>query len=422
MKNENKQYDLIVIGGGPAGMMTSVIAAKDGASVLLLEKNDSLGKKLKLTGGGRCNITNNQINPKDFLEVFGENKKFLFSPFSQFAVKETMNFFEKNGLSLITEARNRVFPKSQKAVDVFNLLEKLMRKNGVEILTNRQVVKINQSGDDTKIITSIKTKKGEEFFAKNFAIATGGASAPKTGSTGDGFRFLQKLGHTIKKPNPNVVPLKTDSKILHDISGTSWSFCKIRFIQDNKTAFSKTGKILFTHFGLSAPLILNSSYEVKQLLKKGEVFASIDLFPDTEEPDLNRKLWRLFEKNKNKKLKNVLPDFLQKQLANAILQYFPEELANKDINEISKDERKALVKKMKNLKMQITGTLGLEKAVIADGGLVLEEVNFSNMTSKLYSNLYVLGDILNINRPSGGYSLQLCWTTGYVAGKDIKNS
>ncbi len=422
MKNENKQYDLIVIGGGPAGMMTSVIAAKDGASVLLLEKNDSLGKKLKLTGGGRCNITNNQINPKDFLEVFGENKKFLFSPFSQFAVKETMNFFEKNGLSLVTEARNRVFPKSQKAVDVFNLLEKLMRKNGVEILTNRQVVKINQSGDDTKIITSIKTKKGEEFFAKNFAIATGGASAPKTGSTGDGFRFLQKLGHTIKKPNPNVVPLKTDSKILHDISGTSWSFCKIRFIQDNKTAFSKTGKILFTHFGLSAPLILNSSYEVKQLLKKGEVFASIDLFPDTEEPDLNRKLWRLFEKNKNKKLKNVLPDFLQKQLANAILQYFPEELANKDINEISKDERKALVKKMKNLKMQITGTLGLEKAVIADGGLVLEEVNFSNMTSKLYSNLYVLGDILNINRPSGGYSLQLCWTTGYVAGKDIKNS
>ena len=419
---ENKKiYDLIIIGGGPAGMMMSITAAKDGASVLLLEKNTELGKKLKITGGGRCNITNKELDNKKFLENFGDSKKFLFSPFAKFSVKDTLTFFEKNNLPLTVEARNRVFPKSQKATDVFKTLEKIMRNNGVKILTNQQVIKIKKidSSNGKNILDSVKTKSGETFFGKNFAIATGGVAHSETGSTGDGFKFLERLGHTIKKPNPNIVPLKTDSEILHKISGTSWSFCKIRFIQNKKTEISKKGKILFTHFGLSAPLILNSSYEVRNLLKNGVVEASIDLFPDTEEPELDRKLWRLFEKNQTKKLKNVLPELLQKKLAEAILEYFPKELSNKQINEVSKEERKKIVKKMKNLTMQIIDTLGLNKAVIADGGLILNEVNFSNMSSKLYPNLYVLGDVLNINRPSGGFSLQLCWTTGYVAGKDI---
>jgi predicted Rossmann fold flavoprotein len=182
----------------------------------------------------------------------------------------------------------------------------------------------------------------------------------------------------------------------------------VRFIQDEKTKIKKTGKILFTHFGLSAPMILNSAFEVKKLLENGRVFASIDLFPDSEENALDKKLLRLFEKNKNKKLKNVLPEFLQKNLAEAILNHFTKIFANKEINEISKDERKDLVKKMKNLEMEITGTLGMERAVIADGGVFLEDVDVKHMVSKKYPNLFLVGDILNINRPSGGYSLQLC--------------
>ncbi len=420
-QKKDKIYDLVIIGGGPSGMMMAITASKNGASVLLLEKNSTLGKKLILTGGGRCNITNKEFDNRKFLSHFGDAKKYLFSPFSKFSVQDTFSFFQKAGLPLVTEARNRVFPKSQKASDVFKTLEKKMKQYNVRVALNSEVIKVKKidSPNGEKIIASVKTKTGQEYFGKNFAIATGGLSHPETGSTGIGFIFLDKLGHKIKKSNPNVVPLKTNDKILHNISGVSVSFAKIRFIQNEKTAFSKTGKILFTHFGLSAPLILNSAYEVSKLLRNGQVFASIDLFPDTEINELDRKLWRLFEKNQTKKIKNVLPEFLQKKLAQAILEYFPKQLAEKKINEISKEERKNIVKKMKDLKMEITGTMGLDKAVIADGGLELEEVNFSNMTSKHYPNLYVLGDILNINRPSGGYSLQLCWTTGYVAGKDV---
>lgn len=291
-----KQYDLVIIGGGSSGLMMAAVASKNGAKVLVIEKNSALGKKLKITGGGRCNITNNQLDNKKFLESFPEAKKFLYSPFSKFSVKDTFTFFEKSGLPLVTESRNRVFPKSHKAMDVFLTLEKIMRKHKVEILTNSEVVLVKQAHSDfnnpntPNTISSVKLKNGREIFAKNFAIATGGMAAPETGSDGDGFKFLKKLDHSVHSPDPNIVPLTTDSHILQKISGTSWSFCKIRFIQNKKTAFSKVGKVLFTHFGLSAPLILNSSFEAKQLLKKGPLYASIDLFPDTEEPDLDRKL------------------------------------------------------------------------------------------------------------------------------------
>ncbi len=421
IKKNKTDYDLVVIGGGPAGLMTAISAAKNGAKTIILEKNDRVGNKLRITGGGRCNITNATFDNRKFLEKFPETKKFLFSPFAKFSVKDTFDFFEKAGLDLVVEARNRVFPKSQKAVDVVKTLEKEAIKNGVEIKTRAEVVDLRKTGDEKNTIQTALLKNGEKIFGKNFVIATGGLASPKTGSTGDGFRWLKKLGFKIKSPNPNIVPLKTDNKILHKISGTTWDYSKIRFIQDGKTKIKKTGKILFTHFGLSAPMILNSAYEVKQLLKKGRVFASIDLFPDSEENILDKKLLKLFEKNKNKKIKNVLPEFLQKNLAGAILDHFPKIFANKEINEISKEERKELVKKMKNLEMEITGTLGMEKAVIADGGVYLEDVDMKTMRLKNFTNLYLVGDVLNINRPSGGYSLQLCWTTGFVVGENFKN-
>ena len=418
-KGNQKEYDLIIIGGGPSGMMMAGRASEIGAKILLLEKNKDLGKKLRITGGGRCNITNAEFDVRKFLNNFPESKEFLFSPFSKFSAKDTFTFFEKKGLPLIIEARKRVFPKSQKANDVFKLLEKYIRSNGGEIKTESQVVKISKDGDKIK---SVETKKGEKYFAKNFAIATGGASAQWTGSTGDGFKWLKKLRHTIKEPNPNLVPLTTNEKWIHKLSGQTLSFMKISFIQNNKIQFKKRGKILFTHFGISGPLIINSAFEVKKLLQKGKVFASIDMFPDTEENDLDKRVLKLFENNKNKSLKNILPEMMNKNLAKEILNLSDINLTDKKANSITKDERKKLIKKMKNLRFEITGTLGLEKAIITDGGIVLKEVNFKNMTSKIYPNLYLLGDILNINRPSGGFSLQLCWTTGYVAGNDVAKS
>ncbi|HEC30662.1 MAG TPA: aminoacetone oxidase family FAD-binding enzyme, partial [Candidatus Yonathbacteria bacterium] len=234
-----------------------------------------------------------------------------------------------------------------------------------------------------------------------------------------GFNMLEKLGHTISQPNPSIVPLTTDEEWVHSLAGSTLSFMTIRFIQNGKVKVKKTGKILFTHFGISGPLILNSAHEVKKMLASGDVTASIDMFPDTEENELERRILNLFDKNKNKLTKNVLPEILPSSFTETILTLPDINLSEREVNSITKAQRKKLVKKIKNLTFEITGTLGFDKAVVADGGVILKEVNFKNMTSKLYPNLYLLGDILNINRPSGGFSLQLCWTTGWVAGSDM---
>ena len=413
MKKNTQQYDLIVIGGGAAGMMMAGRAAECGAHVLLLEKNPELGKKLSITGGGRCNITNAEFNVRTFLDNFPESKEFLFSPFSQFSAKDTLSFFEQKGLELVVEARKRAFPKTQRAEDVTKTMVAYIKKHHVRVVTNACVTSIKQRAGDSY---GVKTESGEEYVAPKIAIATGGRAAPETGSTGDGFRFLKKLGHTIALPNPNIVPLKTDATWLHALSGLSLSFMRIRFMQDGKTKIKKLGKILFTHFGISGPLVLNSSFEVGKLLTHGPVTAEIDLFPDSEEPDLDRKVLRLFEKNKNKMAKHVFPEFVPKGLGLAILELPDVALADKKVHSVTKEERQMLVKKMKRLTFGVTGTLGFDKAVIADGGVAPEEVDFKTMTSKLHLNIYLLGDVLNINRPSGGYSLQLAWTTGWVAG------
>lgn len=415
-KNNQKEYDVIVVGGGASGMMTAGRIAELGYDVLLLEKNRDLGEKLKITGGGRCNITNAVFDTQEFLKIYGKSKVFLFSAFSQFGVKDTFSFFEKLGLPLVVEARNRVFPNTQKAEDVKKTLERYIEKNGVRVMTGLAVKKIiTEKGQ----IVGVDTNKGE-FRAKVLILATGGMSHPETGSTGDGFRWLARLGHTVREPSPNVVPLEVSDRWVKELSGVSLSFMKITFFLDGVKAFSKKGKILFTHFGLSGPLILNSAQTVKELLKKGKVTALIDAFPDTDIGSLDRQIVKTFDKNKNKNFKNIFAEIAPEGTAEAILSLISID-PNIKVHSISKDQRKEIVSLLKNLPVSVIGLMGYDRSVVSDGGVSLTEINTKTMQSKIYPNLFVLGDLLDINRQSGGYSLQLCWTTAFVAGEHVKD-
>ncbi len=408
----NSQFDLVVIGGGASGMMAAGVAASAGKKVAILEKNKFLGEKLKITGGGRCNVTNAEDDLRTFLENYGKAKDFLFSPFMLFGVQDTFNFFQSRGLELVVQARNRVFPKSEKALDVFKVLENELSKYNVLVKTGVKVQKINHLEDE---ITSVETTQGT-FQAKSYILATGGVSHPETGSTGDGFNWLTDLGHTVKAPTPTIVPLAAADEWIKVLAGVSLSFMKITFLLDGTRQFSKTGKVLFTHFGLSGPLILNSAAQVHELLQNGEVTAMIDAFPDTDLGAMDDKVVKIFDNNKNKSLKNTLKEIVPHGTVKGIEILLNGINLETPVHSITKDERKRIVNLLKALPVTITGLMGNDRAVAADGGVILEEIDMKTMKSKLFKNLYVTGDLLHINRPSGGYSLQLCWTTGYVAG------
>ncbi len=416
IKHDN--YDLIVIGGGASGMMAAGHAASLGKSVLLVEKNKTLGEKLKITGGGRCNITNAIYNVREFLANYGAAAPFLFSPFSQFSVKNTFDFFESLGLPLVVQARNRAFPQTEKATDVVNALLKHMQAGKVTIKTNTAVQQILREAKSTENKITGIIAGGETYTAKSYLLATGGASHPETGSTGDGFNWLGELGHTVKPPTPTIVPLATSDQWSHMLSGVSLSFMKISFYAGTSTKkrFSKLGKILFTHFGLSGPLILNSSTKVADLLQEGPVTAKIDAYPDTDLGALNEHLVKIFNANKNRELKNVLKDITPEGTAPGIALLLKDIDMETKVHSITKEQRKKIVDTLKGLPVTITNLMGYDRAVMADGGVALSEIDTKTMRSKLYSNLFVTGDLLNIIRPSGGFSLQLCWTTGWVAG------
>lgn len=422
MEKKNNIWDVIIIGGGASGMMTGAIASTRSKSVLILDKNKSLGEKLKITGGGRCNITNAEEDIHVFLSNYGKSEQFLYSSFARFGAKDTFKYFEDRGLPLVVQARKRAFPHTEKAKDVYDVLNKELLKNHVSIKNNCTVKKINHK--DRNII-SVDTSQGT-FFAKSFVLSTGGMSHPETGSTGDGFQFLKDLGHHIKEPTPSIVPLQVSDKWVHMLAGVSLSFMKITFFTDDlpagkagKKAFSKTGKVLFTHFGLSGPLILNSASKVNDLLYSGKVTATIDVYPDTNHGDLSNKIIKIFDANKNKILRTVFKEIAPEGTAKAVETIISTIDFNKKVHSITKEERKHIVNILKALPVSITNLMGYDRAVVADGGVLLEEVNMKNMSSKLFDNLYITGDLLNINRPSGGYGLQLCWTTGYIAGNSV---
>lgn len=409
-------YNCIIIGGGASGLMAAIVAARRGRRVLVLEKNSAVGQKLAITGGGRCNITNVQSDRHVLLANYGAASKFLFSPFAQFSNEDAVAFFEELGLSIKVEANNRAFPVSESAPDVVRVLREECVRLGVEIRTHA-IVKQIESADG--MITGVVCG-GEVLTAESYVLATGGNSHPETGSTGDGFVWLRQLGHTVVAPTPTIVPLGVKEDWVKKLSGTTLENAKVTFFTDTKKAFSVTGNILCTHFGISGPTILNSAVKIAGLLKSGVVTAQFDLFPQLDEGALNQHLIAVFEEHKNKDFKNVLKFLVPGGTAATFLELIETAagapLADTPIHSITKEQRKQIVRAVKNQTITITQLMGLDRAVVVDGGIALDEIDMKTMRSKKISNVFVTGDLLHINRPSGGFSLQLCWTTGFVAG------
>ena len=408
-------WDVIVIGGGPAGMMAAGRAAELGRSALLLEKNPKLGKKLLISGGGRCNLTNNRQNIRTLAEQYKGSEKFLMSAFSQFDVAKTVEFFNSMGMKTKEEAEGRIFPVSNKSQSVLDVLIKYMKNGGAEVKTNSAVADIFL--DEKKEYITIQLKDGKTLTARSCVVATGGVSHPETGSTGEGFLWLKKLGHKIIKNDFALVPIAVKDSWIKKLSGVTLSDIKLTIFQDGKKHGVKKGKILFTHFGISGPMVLNMSKDIGELLHSGEVTIMLDLFPKLDHGALKQNLQNLLVEESNKKLKNTLSNLIPSAFIPVILAIsgIDGETANHSVRH---EDRIKLVKHAKEIPMHIEGLLGADKAIVSSGGVVLEEVNFKTMQSHIVPQLYIIGDALNVNRPSGGYSLQLCWTTGFVAGSN----
>lgn len=414
---------VIVIGGGPAGMMAAISAAKSKNQVILLEKNHTLGRKLLITGKGRCNITSS-LEMDDFIKNTPGNGKFLFSAFQQFTNQDMIQMLKENGLAVKKERGNRIFPVTDKAQSVLDCFIKELKKNDVRVKTKGEVLKINVKIDlEGSKIESVSLRSGETLKADTVILATGGKSYPKTGSTGDGYELAQKLGHTIVEPKPSIVPLEADKKLCQRMQGLSLKNVKIQLknMASNKKIYDDFGEMLFTHFGVSGPMILSSSAHllrvknVGQLLQNGKIKLCIDLKPALSGEELDLRIRRDFEAVKNKEFKNSLDQLLPKKMIEPmieLLQINP----NKKVNEITKEERMRIVNLLKNLEVTVTGFRPIEEAIVTAGGISTKEINPKTMESKLIKNLYFAGEIIDVDSYTGGFNLQIAYSTGFVAG------
>lgn len=400
---------VIVVGGGASGMMAAAIAAREGKDVTLIEKNEKLGKKVYITGKGRCNVTN-AVDMRQLMDNIPGNKNFLYSAFHTFDNYMLMEFIESQGIKLKIERGNRVFPESDKSSDIIKAFERVLKKNKVKIMYNTKV-------DD--II--IKDKKaagvicaGNEIYCDSLILATGGLSYPSTGSTGDGYRFAKKAGHTIVKLRPSLVPLETVEEWVHDLMGLSLKNIGIKVLIDNHVVYNDFGEMLFTHFGLSGPVILSASRFVSDKLP-GDVKISINLKPALSADKLDKRVQADFIKYSRKFYKNSLDDLLPQKLIPVIIKLSGID-ENKPVNQISKEERLRLVKLLQDLQLTIKSTRSFNEAIITAGGVSVKEINPSNMESKLISGLYFTGEVIDVDALTGGYNLQIAFSTGYCAG------
>ncbi|MEA2065240.1 MAG: NAD(P)/FAD-dependent oxidoreductase [Patescibacteria group bacterium] len=410
------KYGVVVIGGGPAGLMAAGRAGEIGARALLLEKNKNLGRKLLITGNNRCNVTNKECFSREMINRFGKNGKFLFSVFSKFGVKETISFFENFGVKIKIEEKNRAFPESDKSQDVLNSLISYLKKHKVKIRTESEVKDIIKSGNK---INKIILSSGEEIIADKFIICAGGKSYPETGSSGDGYRWAKKLGHKITKLSPSLTPIIIKEKVVKKLEGLSLKNIRINLYKDDKKIDSIFGDAIFTADGISGPAIIDLSRKIsRETLKKMKF--QIDFKPTFSFTEFDQEIQKSFQKNSNKIFKNGLDELLPQKLIPVIVG-LSKISPMKKVNAITKEERKKLLHLFKEFDLEIKKLAGYDKAIITSGGVQLNEINPKTMKSKIIDNLYFAGEILDLDGPTGGYNLQICWSTGFMAGESSTN-
>ena len=414
---------VIVIGGGPAGMMAAITAKENKNNVLIIEKNNQLGKKLLITGKGRCNITSS-LEMDDFIKNTPGNGMFLYSAYQQYTNKDIIHFLKQQGLEVKEERGNRIFPVTDKSVDVLKCFTKKIKELDIEIKYNTRVVEIlTEMIDGKNTVIGVRTEK-ETIKANKVILATGGKSYPLTGSTGDGYQLVEKLGHSITSIKPSLVPLEAYEKAeCKELQGLSLRNVEIKLIdiEKNKQIYEDFGEMIFTHFGISGPTILSSSAHlvryknIESLFHEKKIILKIDLKPALDEKKLNERILRDFAEVKNKQFKNSLDKLLPQKLIPVIITRSKIN-PNKKVNEITKKEREQLIKEIKEFEITIKGFRPIEEAIITSGGINIKEINPKTMESKKVKGLYLAGEIIDVDSYTGGFNLQIAYSTGYVAG------
>ena len=403
-------YDGIIIGGGPAGMFAAITAAKNGQKVLLLERNDRLGKKLLITGKGRCNVTND-CSEQEVMRNIPRNGRFLFSALDACPPAFVMEFFEKSGCALKTERGNRVFPVSDRSQSVLDCLQNEMRRSGVTVRTGRVKGILTDNG----VVRGVRTEK-ETFSARWVILATGGLSYPTTGSTGDGYAMAKLLGHTVTETEGSLVPLETAGDDCQAMQGLSLRNVGVKLVNEkNKVLYKDFGELLFTHFGVSGPTVLSASAHIK-----GSCSLILDLKPALDEGKLDARILRDLEMYQNRSMENALTDLLPRSMIPVVLgrcQIQPELQANS----LTKQQRRALVETLKGFRIDITGKRPVAEAIITSGGIKVSEIDPKTMQSKIVSGLYFAGEIIDCDAYTGGFNLQIAWSTAYAAGMAVSH-
>ena len=411
---------IIIIGGGAAGMMAAVAAAQNGCHVDLFEKNEKLGKKIYITGKGRCNVTN-ASDMETMLNQVVTNRKFLYSAFYRFTNEDMMKLLEQCGCPLKVERGNRVFPVSDKSSDVISALQGELKRLHVSIHLRKEVQQLLTSSDSESenVCSGIQLADGKKYYADAVIVATGGISYPSTGSTGDGYRFAKAVGHRITEQRPALVPLTVQEAWVKELQGLSLRNVEVTIFSGKKKLYQEFGEMLFTHFGVSGPAVLSASSIVGKKLEKQPLTMQIDLKPALSEEQLDARILRDFNAAKNKQFKNALGGLYPAKLIPVIIR-LTEISPDKPVNEILRPERQKIISITKKLSLTLTGVRDYNEAIITQGGINIKEINPTTMESKLVSGLYFVGEVLDLDALTGGYNLQIAWSTGYAAGNSIR--